>query len=146
MHGPISMDTFDRVFQILFARFRRRYGDSQIQFAWRRAGYTMTIYTTFAVSACVAISVIYGCSLLKIGTPAEHRKFGGIAAGVVVLLVSFLFDGRFRKYLSSPPLLSSQETEGEARYVLSFCAVSFGIFLLICLIAYFLHSAGIGLS
>lgn len=136
------MDILDKVFQLIFARFRRKYGDSQIAFAWRRASYRMTMYTGLTVVACVAMFVIGGYSLFKIGTAAEHRKLGGIAAGVAVLITSFLLDWRFKKYLASPPPLSSQETNAETRYIFYFCVASVGIFVLTCLIGYLLHKVG----
>lgn len=136
------MDILDKVFLLILARFRREYGDPQIEFAWRRARYRMTIYTSWAVAACVAIFVIGGYSLLKIGTSAEHGKLGGIAAGITGLVTYVLLGRRFKKYLMSPPSLSPIETNEEARYVFSFIAASFGLLVLICLAAYLLHRAG----
>lgn len=136
------MDILDKVFQLIFARFRRKYGDSQIEFAWRRASYRMTIYTCLTVCACVAIFMVGGYSLLKIGTPAEHRRWSGIAAGIIGLITSVLLDRRFKKYLISPPPLSAIETNEEARYIFNFIAASFGIFVLTCLAGYLLHRAG----
>ena len=136
----------DTVFQLIFARFRRRYGDSQIEFAWRRASYRMAIYTSWTVCALTSILVIGGYTFLKIGTAADHKKVVGIAAGVAVMITAIQLDRRFKKYLASPPPLSPKETPNEARYISYFCVVSVGVLLLVGLILYLLHKDGIVLS
>jgi hypothetical protein len=101
------MNILDKTFQLIFARFRRKLGDGQIDFAWRRARYRMTIYTSWAVCGVVGMMVIGSYSLFKVGTPSDHKKLLGIVAGITVLIMSILFDVRFKKYLISPPPLSS---------------------------------------
>jgi len=136
------VDILDKFFQLMFARFRRKIGDSQIDFAWTRASYRTTIFTAIPVCGCAALIAIGCYSLLKIDSPEEQKKIVGVAAGSAILLTSFFLDRRFKKFLTSPPPVQLQESDAETRYIWVFYFCSLGAFALTCLMAYVLREAG----
>lgn len=137
------MEIIDKFFELMFARFRRNTGDSQIAFAWTRASYRTTVFILLPVCGCVALTVLCYYSLFKIGTPAELKRSLTIAAAPVGLIVSVLLDRRFKKYLVSPPLVQPRESRAETRYIRLFSAGSLAVFGLICLAAYMLHEVSL---
>lgn len=141
-HGPPAVEMLDRVFLIVFARYRRQIGDSNIASAWQRACYKVAGYISWPLAVTTLVSVVVAYALIRTGSPADHKRFGQIAAVVVWLVVVVLLNRRFRKYLSDPPALASEESRTEKQLVLRFRVLSFGVFALTCLIGFVLHRAG----
>jgi hypothetical protein len=136
------MEILDRVFEILFARMRRKTGDSNLERAWRGANNRVAGYLAlpFGAGAVVLVVVIYAVS--GEGTRVEHRHWGQVIAWMAGVLVILLLNRRFRKYLSIPPILSVAESHADTRLVFWFRAISVGLFALTCLIGLLLHHAG----
>lgn len=139
------MNILDRVFELNFARFRRKLGDDAAYSAWRRASLGVTTYVAAVISACISLVFILSYALMHRGTPTEHRR-GVVIVGIVVYLgISMLLEQRFKKYLTILPKLIPNESDTETRHIFLFRAVSVGIFLFICLIGYLFHLAGLNL-
>jgi len=137
-----QMEMLDKVFEILFARMRRKMGDSNLEQAWRRAGNRVAGYLAlpFGAAAVVLVVVIYAVS--GEDTRIEHRHWGQVIAWIAGMLLFLLLNRRFRRYLSIPPVLPVAESHADARLVFWFRAISFGSFALACLIGLLLHHAG----
>jgi len=135
----LMMSIFDDVFVIVFARFRRQLGEQQIDEAWRRANLRFFGYIFWALSSFLTIFEIAIFSLIKIVSPDVEKKVVVISVVIIGLLASQAFSKRFKKYLSTLPRLSSSELPSETKYVRLFQAISVGIFLFLCVVAYSLH-------
>jgi hypothetical protein len=135
----------DRVFQVVFARSRRKLGDANIESAWRTAKSAILGYIGWPVAAASAASVMAFYALLGVGSPAQHRLSIQVAAAGGAVAIALVLDRRFRKYLSAPPPLAPEESSLETRSVLWFRTVSIGVFILTCLVGILLHIAGFNL-
>lgn len=137
------MIILDRVFELIFARFRRNLGDKQIEFAWRRATNTVSGFLVLPIAAAMLVMVTGVYALTGYGTPVDHGRYRQIS-GVVVVLLTFVFlNRRFKKYLYSPPMLTQRESREERLYVFWFRAVAVAIFVLVCVIGFALRKAGV---
>ena len=131
----------DRVFEIVFARCRRKVGDSRIESAWRNATHTVWMYAFWGMFGLGAIAWTVLNSL--VGIVAVQTKVGWVIGSVLIALASTrLFDLRFKKYLLFPPVLPEHESASEKRLVFVFRAISIGIFLFTCAVGFFLPPAG----
>lgn len=128
------MGILDRLFIIIFARYRRKRGDANLNTAWQLASYVVSIYVSWPIVAVVAFIVITGYSIIKVGDSTEHWKIALVAVVVIALIASFLLDRRFQKYLRDPPELPVQESREDRMFVFWFHATAIGIFVLIALI------------
>ena len=90
------MEEIDRVFEVTFARWRRKLGDSNLESAWRRASNSFSSLILFPTAAIVLPLALFGMAMMHRGySPAVKRTIQMV--GVLVwFLVSFLFDRRFR--------------------------------------------------
>jgi hypothetical protein len=140
----MNMDTLDVLFQIFFARTRRRLGDGKIDAAWQLARAKMTGYLAFPVAAVTLVLVAIFYSFTSVGTHLEHKHWGEIIAAATGLVILQYLDRRFRKYLSAPPTLPPEETEADSRFVWRFRAISVAIFCGTCFIVYLLRKADVG--
>jgi hypothetical protein len=136
------MEIIDKVFQVVFARYRRKLGDSNLESAWRRAINTVSGYLVLPVAAAVLVLIAMTYSYMGTGTPNEHKQTGQIIAGTAGVVIFYLFRRRFRKYLSFPSVLASLEARADTRLVFWFRATAVGIFALTCLVGFLLHQAG----
>ena len=136
------MGMLDRVFLVVFARYRRKKGDSSLESAWHVASYKVSAYISWPIAAITLVFVVVAYTLVRAGSPIDHKRFGQILAVAAWLIAAFLLDRRFRKYLADPPALSPEESRIEKQLVLRFQALSFAIFAMTCLIAFLLHHAG----
>jgi hypothetical protein len=136
------METLDRVFQLVFARFRRKLGDSNFESAWRRATNRVSGYLVLPIAAGVVVLVLVMYAVIGTGTPVEHKRLGQIIAVVAGVVVSYLLDRRFRKYLLAPPALPPVEARIDTQLVFWFRVIAVALFVLTCLVGFFLHQAG----
>jgi hypothetical protein len=134
--------TIDNVFEVIFARYRRKMGDSNLESAWRRASNRVSGYLVLPVATATLVLIVVVYSFLGTGTPAEHKQTGEIIAGIAGVVIAYLLDRRFRKYLSVPPVLASLEARTDTHLVLWFRVIAVGIFALTCLVGFLLHQAG----
>jgi putative Mn2+ efflux pump MntP len=137
------MAILDRVFELIFARFRRNLGDNQLEFAWRRAANAVSGFLVLPIAAAMLVLVTAVYALTGYGTPVDHRRYGQIAGVVVILLTFMMLHRRFKKYLFSPPVLTRAESREERLYVFWFRAVAIAIFILVCVIGFSLRKAGV---
>jgi hypothetical protein len=136
------MGMLDRVFEVIFARYRRDLGDSNIESAWRRTSNKVSAYVAWPVVAVSAALTVMTYSLLGIGSPIEHKRSVQLIAVFAGLAVAVMLDRRFRKYLATPPPLASEESHIEAQFALWFHASAIGSFILTCCVGFLLHRAG----
>jgi hypothetical protein len=134
--------TIDKVFQVVFARYRRKLGDSNLESAWRRATNRVSGYLILPVAVVTFVLIAVVHSYLGTDTPVEHKRTGEIVAGVAGVMIAYLLDRRFRRFLAFPPGLSSLEARTDTDLVIWFRAISVGIFVLTCVMGYLLHQAG----
>ena len=140
--GSQNMETLDKVFLVVFARCRRKLGNSNVESAWRRASNRVSAYIAWPVVASVAFLAVLVYSFTQTGSPIAHKRTVQIVAVIAGILASLLLDRRFRKYLSNPPPLASEESHSERRLVFRFHAISIAVFVLTCLVGFLLHRAG----
>jgi hypothetical protein len=122
-------NVLDRVFLLVFSRYRRKKGGDRIEAAWRGASSKVLGYLVPPICGLVTVPTVALYSFLGGGTKLQYRYWGQIGAISVIVLIGFCLDRRFKKYRSSPPLLSHEETPVEARLLLYFRAGALGIFL-----------------
>lgn len=137
----ISMNTLDRVFLVVFARWRRKKGSSNLESAWFNASYRVSTYISWPIAAAALILVALAYTLFRTGSPAAHKHIVQIIGVIAWLLVGFLLDRRFKKFLYDPPALTHDESTSDKQLVLRFRAISLGVFAVTCLVGYLLHRA-----
>ena len=134
------MELLDRVFQVIFARCRRKVGDTNLQLAWSRANNKLGGYLIFPVVAASLLLIVVLSFLIHPRTAAEPKQWGSILAVIVWIVATIFLSRRFRKYLSAPPTLLSDESPGETRILFWFRVGIIGICLLGFLIVYLLRN------
>jgi len=139
------METLDRVFEAVFARWRRKLGDSNLESAWRRASNKVSAYLLFPIAAATVVLMAVVYSFMGTGTFVEQKKLAQIVGVVVWIAISILLDRRFKKYLLIPPRLAPDESSTARQVVFWFHFISIGVFVLTCLSGYLLHRAGLRL-
>jgi hypothetical protein len=112
------MELLDRIFQIVFARYRRRVGDSNLDSTWRRASNKVTGYLVFPLASISVVATLATYAVFRTGTGADHKQWSRIISIGTVLAVGVLLDRRFQKYRIAPPVLTATETRQEARLFL----------------------------
>jgi hypothetical protein len=136
------MHVLDSIFSVIFARYRRQNEALGLESAWRRASNKVTVYLAWPIAAVVLMVLVAVNSLTRAGSHIEHKRWGQIAAGIVGATIAYLLNRRFRKFLLTPPPISSQESISETQLVSRFRAIAFGIFVLVCSIGALLRKAG----
>jgi hypothetical protein len=136
------MEILDRVFQVIFARYRRKLGESNLESAWRRATNRVSGYLVLPIAATAGALVLMMYAFTGAGTAAEHKRSVQMITVVAGVVVFYLLDQRFRKYLQTPPALPSVEARADTQLVFWFRVIAVGIFALTCLVGFFLHQAG----
>jgi hypothetical protein len=137
------MEEIDRVFEVTFARWRRKLGDSNLESAWRRASNSISgliLFPTAAIVIPLALSVM----------AMMHRSYSPVVKGTIQIvgvmiwfLVSFLLDRRFRKFLIRPPQLDSEESFVDKRLLMRFRVTCIGSFVVFCFGGWLLHRSGV---
>jgi hypothetical protein len=137
------MDLIDRVFLALFARYRRKLGEPQVNVAWIRAVGKIAGFLILPTAALTFVLVVVTYLFNGLGSPTDHMRWGKIAASVGWLTIAILLQARFSKYLREPPLLSHEESAGDRRVILWFHTACIGFFLMTCAVAVILHVLGL---
>ena len=135
------MNTLDRVFLVVFARYRRKKGSSNLESAWFNASYRVSAYISWPIAAAALILVALVYALFGTGAPASHRHTAQVIGVISWLLAGFLLDRKFRKFLYEPPALTQEESASDKQLVFRFRAIAFGVFVVTCLVGYLLHHA-----
>lgn len=132
----------DRVFQTIFARFRRELGDSHMEFAWRRAASTVSGMLVLPVAAIAIVLIIVLYAFTHAGSPS-YRTHVGELFGVAGVVGTFAFlHIHFKKFLVLPPMLPEMESPADRSRVLWFRVLSIGVFVVVCLIGLVLRMTG----
>jgi hypothetical protein len=137
------MDTVDTVFRIVFARYRRKFGELKFDSAWFRASYAVSTYVSWPIAAATWVGVMLAYAIIRAGTPIEHKRWGQFAGAVAWLIVSAWLDHRFKTYRLHPPALAAEESPAEKQLVFRFRAVSIAVFAWVCLVGFLLHRMGV---
>jgi hypothetical protein len=132
----------NKLFCIIFARYRRKLGDLNIESAWFQANSKVTAYLGSPIIAAeFLIFLILYFPLIK-GTAFDSKPAILALSTAICLLVAYSIGRGFRAYLSDPPRLDAAETSAETRFIFWFRAVSIGLFCSSCLVAFAVHRAG----
>jgi len=140
-----AMEIIDKVFLVVFARYRRKVGDSDVSAAWRGASNKVTGFLVLPVAAFMVLIALTFYWIRGIEAPIDqHDKFvTQVGAVVIGLAIIALLERRFKKYLLSPPALTSEESRDERMLVIWFRAIAISSFVLVCLIGVFWRKAGV---
>ena len=138
------MALIDQIFLTVFARYRRKLGESSVNSAWIRAVGKVSGFLIWPVAAVTCVLVISMYLLTGSGTPADHMRWGKVTTVVSWLAMAFLLQARFTKYLHDPPVLSPAESAGERYTVMWFHLTCIGVFVVLCAAGFALHAAGLG--
>jgi hypothetical protein len=138
----MAMTSLDRVFQIIFARYRRELGDGRIEFAWRRTCNDVWWSLAWPTAAVTFILVVLTCVATGAGTLSDHRRYELISGAISFLIVSSLLKQRFKKFLLSAPQVPEVESPSDRRYVFWFRAILRGGAVLVGAMIYAAHEAG----
>jgi membrane protease YdiL (CAAX protease family) len=137
-----AVNILDRLFRILFARYRRKLGDSNLEAAWYRASNDLAMYIGSPILALeFAIFVILYIPLIK-DSAFDSRQTVLIVGSAIFFACAYSLGRGFRKYLSDLPTLEAGESASDSRFISWFRAVSLGLFGLVCVSAFALHKAG----
>lgn len=133
------MNEIDRVFQVTFARWRRKLGDSNLESALRRASNSISGFILFPTAAIVIPLSLVVMAMTQGGySPAVKRTIQIVGVGVW-FSISFLLDRRFRKFLIRPPQLDSKESFVDKRLLMRFRVACIGSFVVSCVGGWLLH-------
>jgi hypothetical protein len=137
------MNEIDRVFEVTFARWRRKLGDSNLESAWRRASNSISEFILFPTAAIVIpLSLFVAAMMPRSDWPAEKRTIQ-IVGVMVWFVMSLLLERRFRKFLISPPRLDSEESLVDKRLIVRFRVTCIGSFVASCFGGWLLHRSGV---
>jgi hypothetical protein len=151
MQGPKDeiderlLGVVDRVFLVIFSRYRRKLGDADVDAAWRNASNQVSGYLVLPAATVVFVLLAIIESFSEDGLNTGHKRAWQILAAVFWLLIAVLLDRRFRKFLSNQPRLTAEETLEEKSLVLRFRAVAIGTFVLACLVVIAAYEFRIGM-
>ena len=135
------MKTLDTVFLILFARYRRKIGESNLEQAWRRARHSVVTYLVFPIaSAAVALTTIAFALGVK-GRHSDLKWWTQIVAIVVGVTCSQILYQRFNKYLAAVPNVTYEETQEEQQILYWFRGICIAVFVATCLLAFLLSNS-----
>jgi len=137
------MNLIDRIFEILFARFRRQLGESRLDFAWRRAINAVAGLLVLPIVAETLLLTIIVYGLTGAGTAAQRTHTSGLFAVVTGLFIFASLMIRLRKFLSHPPRFPEAESADDRRYVFWFHVSAVAMFVFTCLLGFVLHAAGV---
>jgi hypothetical protein len=134
------METLDRIFLIIFGRFRRKLGNSNIASAWNRANYKVAGYMLWLISSVTMIVVVLSYCLTGGGAPARQKQSAQVIGVVTWFAFSFLLNRRYLKYLSNPPQLAAKESIQDRQLLTQFRIFCVGTFIVTGALGTFLHS------
>jgi hypothetical protein len=139
------MEVMDKVFEAMFARWRRKLGDSNLESAWRRTSNSISGLILFPTAAIVIPVALVLAAIMHAGYSGPEKITIQILGVVIWFSVSFLLDRRFRKFLISPPRLESKESFIDKRLLMKFRVACIASFVVSCLGGWLMHRAGISL-
>jgi hypothetical protein len=137
------MNEIDRVFEVTFARWRRKLGDSNLESAWRRASNSISGLILFPTAAIVIPLSLFVMAMMQRGYSPAVKRTIQIVGVLVWFFVSFLLDRRFRKFLISPPRLDSEESLVDKRLIMRFRVTCIGSCVASCFGGWLLHRSGV---
>lgn len=137
-------EVVDRIFLVVFGRYRRRLGDANLRWAWVRAlgavaGFLILPTAVLAFAIIISTYVLNGS-----GSPADHMRWGKLVTIVIWLGLAFTLQARFTRYLQNPPPLVRIESSKDRRALWMFRGACIGIFLVGCAVAVTLNLLGFG--
>jgi hypothetical protein len=138
------MGVIDEVFKIVFARYRRRFGEAQRGAAWSRACYELTGYLSWSVGGATFLGLFVVANVIPRELPFDHRRWGMILAGAAILGLGLSLNRRFAPYREQPPVLAAAELPLERWLVWRFRALSLAVFALPPISALVCRHFGIG--
>src|SRR4051812_16311004 len=86
----MALTILDKVFLILFARYRRKAGVVDIESSWRRASSKVSAYVFGSVLSLTVLIMVVTYRVTQRGTFIEHKRMGQIIAVFSMLALSFL--------------------------------------------------------
>jgi len=132
----------DVTFEVVFARFRRKLGDSNLQLAWRRASNTVSGYLILPIAAVATVAIAILHASTGMGSHNDHRLSSQIVAMAAVLVTAVLLDRRFRKFLDPVPLLAPHESIEDRRRLFWFRISTVGLFFPVCAVGFSMQLGG----
>jgi hypothetical protein len=133
----------DRVFDIVFARYRRKMGDSDSIAPWRLARNTVSGYVATAFTGVTALLVLVIGSAFGLGSKADHKHWAQITGVLTWVLVAIWLNRRFQPVLIRPALLTPHESRHEKWLVFRFRAICIALLVCVGLLAFLLRKAGV---
>lgn len=132
-----EMHLLDKVFEVVFARCRRKMGESNLKEAWRFASFTLSGYLLLPIAGWAALLALGALSVMGFHGPIEQQSATVLQISAVVagLLATVLLDRRFKTYLLNVPRLPALESRQDTLLIIKFRAASIGAFLVACVAA-----------
>lgn len=132
------MEILDHIFLVEFARSRRKIGDTDLELAWRRASYRVSMYLGAAFAAVMLAVVLVSFALSNLGAPIgkQHKLLIQIICGAIFVVVCMCLDRRFKRFELAPPNLTIDESPEDKQLALRFRALSIGSIFLVLLLAH----------
>ena len=137
------MELIDRIFLTVFARYRRKLGESELSAAWMRSVTKVAGFLILPVVAVTCILLIAMYLLTGAGTPADHKRWCTMTVIVSWLAMAFSLQARFNKYLNQPPILSLAESVADKHAVMWFRLACNGLFVALVVAGFVCHAAGL---
>jgi hypothetical protein len=138
----VFLAKLDQLFIAIFARYRRKRGEAFIDSAWRSAANSANTY----IIAPIIVPVLFVGSVLnawlRVGNHMDHMRLLQITFVVIGFALIFRLERRFRKYLSAPPNLMSEEAISERNLIWFARAFSVGCLIAIAFVGYAIRQSG----
>ena len=125
-----NVTIMDRIFIAVFARYRRRLVGRSLRQAWSAATFHVTTFV-YPATLVLAVPVFVAMS----PDPAEVLLRPWPVYLLVIglgLMIGYLLDRRFRRFLVNPPPLDATESTDDARLIWVFRWFAIGLFLVGC--------------
>ena len=125
------LNVIDRVFLVIFARYRRKAGTTGIESAWRSASNKVTGLLILPLVSLGTVMTLAVYSFKGIGAHIDGTVMRAIQAvgGVAIVVIAMMLDRRFKEFLLAPPEVSAAEAPDERRLVFSFHVIGAGAFI-----------------
>jgi len=113
-HHPVcavvvgAVTIIDKLFAIIFARYRRKLGDAKIESAWYRANNRVVGYLLFPIAAILyfIFAIIY-FPVVK-DSAFDHRRPLILVGAAIYVISAFALGRGFNVFLKNPPRLNSE--------------------------------------